>query len=260
MRRLFVVLLIMLCAASVNAQEEGIFGDVVIRCNNADADVMASLRFEQPISTVLYTVRVYGLDGLQPAFAWETTLADDLEPCREGEAVENVSLTLAGDSFDTAIQRAELNIDSDTNMGTISIAFAALNGTRGRFIAFIDGFTLEHASDTLRLDVDAGAYAIAQTPLLLYMFKTDPLSRLDPLIEESVSEFTCDDAGRRGCERLRFASEYAITDGIITLMGGRFDAGFQIEAGDLDVHTLELGSRAGRTSGSYAIVIVGEIR
>jgi len=260
MRRLIPVLLLLIVAVSVSAQEEGIFGDVIIRCNNVDADVLASIRFQQTSSTARYVVQVYGLDGLQPAFAWQTTFPDDLEPCREGVPVEDVTITLGDETISEGVQRAELTIDTDTNLQTISIAFASLNGTRGRFIAFIDGFALETPGDQYRLELDAGAYAIAETPLLMYMLKTDPDSRLDPQIEVSATEQTCDDTGRRGCENVPYADNYAIHDGLFSLTGGRFDAGYQIAVGDLNAYTLLVGSRGGRTSGSYALMFVGAVR
>lgn len=260
MRRLIPALLFCLIAVSAAAQEEGVFGDVVIRCNDADAEVLASIRFQQTSAIARYVVQVYGLDGLQPAFAWQTTLENDLEPCREGEPAENVTISLGGETISDGIQRAELTIDTDTDYGTISIAFASLNGTRGRFIAFVQGFALDTPEDQYQVEVDAGAYAIAETPLLLYMLKTDPDSRLDPQIEDSVSEIVCDDAGRRGCESVPYAADYAINDGAIQLVGGRFDAGYQIAAGDLNAYALLMGSRGGRTSGLYALMLVGAIR
>ncbi len=259
MRRLIPALLFCLIAVSASAQEDGVFGDVVIRCNDADAEVLASIRFQQTGTLAHYVVQVYGLDGLQPAFAWQTTLENDLEPCREGIPVDGVTITLGDETISEGVQRAELTIDTDTDYGTISIAFASLNGTRGRFIAFVEGFTLETPEDQYQVELDAGAYAIAETPLLLYMLKTDPDSRLDPHIEIPANEQICDDAGRRGCENVPYADEYAIADGAIQLSGGRFDAGYQIAVGDLNAYALLVGSRGGRTSGSYALMLVGAI-
>lgn len=260
MRRLIPALLFCLIAVSASAQEEGIFGDVVIRCNDADAEVLASLRFQQTSTIARYVVQVYGLDGLQPAFAWQTTLENDLEPCREGIPADGVTITLGDEAISEGIQRAELTIDTDTDYGTISIAFTSLNGTRGRFIAFVEGFALDMPEDQYQVELDAGAYAIAEMPLLLYMLKTDPDSRLDPQIEIPAIEQVCDDAGRRGCENVPYADEYTLVDDTIRLTGGRFDAGFQIAAGDLNAYALLVGSRGGRTSGSYALMLVGAIR
>jgi hypothetical protein len=249
-------LVLLLFTLPVLAQTDDRYMAVTFLCNTVEVDALSQVRFTQDADAVLYSIRIYGLDGLLPVLYLQTGREDDVEPCLESQPAADTVITLADETIRADIQMAALDFDSTADLGALTLTFGARPDTHGRYLALIDGFTVDPATDRDTVYVRNAPLPARDFGLLAYMIKSDPLARLDPFIE-SDDVYTCDDAGRRGCESVPPVIGIGV-ESALTVIGQRFDAGYAIHADDLASYRLELGSRDGRTTGRYALMLIGE--
>lgn len=245
------------------APDADTYADVVFRCQDDEATTLSIVEFTQPSVPQFYTVTMIGVDGLLPAFKIETTREGDIEPCWDQVDVGAIySMTLpSGDSYtqsDSLFTR--LNIDAAVDFGMIRVTFASRDGSVGRYIAFVEGFSVAPPDALNTFALRHGPLAAVESALDVYMIRANASSRLDPFIEDQSTRQSCDDAGRRGCETIPRIEGAGLVWGDLRLIGGRFDAGLRFEAGDLELRTFAFGSRSGRTSGDYTLMLVGELQ
>ncbi|NDJ59536.1 MAG: hypothetical protein GYB67_00335 [Chloroflexi bacterium] len=238
---------------------------LVFDCQGVEATTVFTLRYielaDEPGPNL---ITVYGLDGFQPVIRALIEGVDPLCSTDGEEALGDVvtlpgaePLTITNDDFGAA---ARFEIDLGGLTGFVTYMIGSADGAPGRYLAVIDGFTVEPRADLDALTIWHGPRPAANTDLLVYMVGTGANSRLDPFLRFYQAEGGCDDAGGRGCESIPSIAGVGVTlaDGR-QLVGDRFDAGLRIPSGDLDYREFELGSFSGNTSGQYALMIVGEL-
>jgi hypothetical protein len=128
----------------------------------------------------------------------------------------------------------------------------------------LEGLALHQRTDEDRVSVRAAAQS-RQAPLSLFMLGADG-TRLDPLLrlqnQDGQDVFTCDDAGRRGCDTVPALTGTRITlpgPPAVVIQGDRFDAGGRLIPGSTDALELFLASRDLATAGPYTLIFVGEL-
>lgn len=241
---------------------------VVFRCQDFEATTVATLRFaDDPAADRLHRITVYGLDGFRPAIRATFASQPDFEECTtDAQRTVGDSFALPGEepreiTADTLETAAQLAISGAENAGTITVTLASRDGAPGRYLALIEGFTIDPARDADTVEVGIGPLAARSTELLVYMVAAQN-SRLDPLMAVIETGQTCDDAGRTGCDDVPTFAGAVITlndRGGATLRGDRNDAGLRLAPGGPDLLTLELRSRGGSTFGGYALALIGEL-
>ncbi len=244
-----------------------IYQDVTFRCRDFEAAAAASITFaEDPKPDMRHRVTVYGIDGFKPVIRLTFTGSPDFEDCNaDAERTAGDSFTLPGEAARTITADARDNASQVTlagaeNMRQITLTIASRSGQPGRYVALIEGFTLE------RGDVDGAEIRLGPlsrlTPLTVYMVAT-PNSRLDPQLYRPDLDISCDDAGRRGCEDVpSFAGAgFTLNESTppLTITGDRNDAGLLLAPGTTEPIILELGSRSRATYGDYVLVLIGEL-
>lgn len=241
---------------------------VVFRCQDFEATTVATLRFADDfITDRLHRITVYGLDGFKPAIRATFTNQPDFEECTtDAQRTVGDAFTLPGgetqqiaaETLDTA---AQLAISGAENAGTITLTLASRDGAPGRYLALIEGFTIDPARDVDMVEVGIGPLAARSTELLVYMVAAQN-SRLDPFMSVVETDQACDDASRGDCGDVLTFDGAVITlndRGGATLRGDRNDAGLRLAPGGPDLLTLELRSRGGSTFGGYALALIGEL-
>jgi hypothetical protein len=257
------------------------YGPVTVLCNGAEVDTLVTIAFgqsevQQSLNTrVRYGFYIYGLEGLLPALVLRTGSADG-QPA-EGLITTNVCVENAadvlGDRFrlpdgtsgtvteETLDAVAQLNVTSEGNYGVLTAAFVARGGSGGRYIAFVDGLTLDPANDTDLFRVRVGPRAALHQPLDVYVVAVGENNRLDPVLRviepTGAIGASCDDAGRRGCAGIPPVIDVGVVLNYGTrIVGDRFDAGLRLPPGWV---TLEVASFGGNTRGDYALLFIGGI-
>jgi hypothetical protein len=244
--------------------------DVTFRCESYEVTTAATLRFAEDRQPDLsHRVTVYGLDGFQPVIRFYTDQPQPFELCNTN-ADETIGdtftlpgeepRTITADQLDTVSQMV---VSGAEEAGTLIFTIGSRDGAPGRYMAIIEGFSIEPRDDVDALDARIGPLAAQSTSLLVYMVAA-PNSRLDPfmLLPGEETDLTCDDAGRRGClDVLSFDGAGAVIHegGGTELIGDRSDAGLLLTPGNPDSMVIELSSRDGRTHGGYALVVIGEL-
>jgi hypothetical protein len=88
----------------------------------------------------------------------------------------------------------------------------------------------------------------------VYMVGVGANNRLDPLMRFADGSTTCDDAGRRACADVPAINGAGVVFNLGgSVVGDRFDAGLNFEAGSLGWKEINLGSFSGDTGGEYAL-------
>lgn len=243
------------------------YQDVTFRCHDFEAATAATIRFaEDPKTDLRHRVTVYGIDGFKPVIRLTFSANDDFADCNVDAAqTTDDTFTLPGEpprtiTADTRDDASQLIVSGAENMRLITLTIASRDGQPGRYVALIEGFTLERG-DQDAVEVRLGPLAARTTALTVYMVGAAN-SRLDPYIYLPDSDQTCDDAGRRGCEEVPSFAGAGFTlheSGVTTITGDRNDPGVKLSPGHPDPITLELGSRNGETYGGYALVLIGEL-
>ena len=244
------------------------YQEVVFRCQNDDATNVATLELqedaEQSVGALL--ISVYGMDGFSPVIRVSFENVDLTDCSHDALAAQGNVIQLPGEAPVTLEdnlegQAAQLVLSSMSGVGHITLNIGSLNGASGRYVAVIHGLSIvEEDHDLIR--VGQGPLA-ASAPLLLYMV-AEGNSRLDPSASLSGADdgtIVCDDAGRRGCDGVPSAEglfiHIAAAD--LDLRADRFDAGVALAAGPPRLRNIDLGGFDDRTTGPYALVLMGEL-
>jgi hypothetical protein len=230
------------------------FQEVTFPCATyGDAAAVATLSFRQErLEHERYAITVLGFDGFTPVIRFQSSErgTDDCTPPDDDDLAVAYTLpdgTRGASSVGTA---AQLVINTGgVDLGEMTIKIGGLDGAPGRYLALIEGFAIETGTDMDVISARLGALPAEGAPLDVYMVGGN--NRLDPVV--IVDDVQCDDAGRRGCANVPAISGA----GIGMLSADRFDAGVRLT--DTLPRTLTLASFAQRTSGAYAVLLVGEL-
>lgn len=237
------------------------YQDVTFACGSAEATAAASLHFARDTGdNGAYSLRVYGLDGLQPVIRIEAGATDSCitDPA---DALGDV-LMLPGEPARTLTQadladtaQYVITALNTPDQDAITLTVGSLNGQPGRYLAVIGGFTIEPDTDFDTLVVRlAPRPAAGGAPLLLYVIGD---GRLDPSVIAEAGR--CDDAGRRGCAALPSidGSGVIFHNLGVRVVGDRFDAGARITGAA--PQQLQIVSFSGTTHGAYALLLIGAL-
>lgn len=244
------------------------FQEVVFRCQDFEAVTVATLKFaDDPETVSYYRINVYGLGDFKPVIRVHLSLPDVEDCSSDPTSTEGIQylfpdaepITLEnGESPSTA----QLLLTGADRMGTITLTIGSKDGAPGRYMAVIDGFTIDPANDADAVEARIGPLATAQ-PIQLYMVAVGN-SRVDPTMsfvgDNIANSFVCDDAGRRGCEGVpAIDGTGAVLNDGLRIIGDPFDAGMLFNPGNPDPLSVDLGSFSTNTDGDYALVIMGEL-
>ncbi len=254
--------------ANAPVQQYNPYQDVTFRCDDYDVTTATTLVFqEDPSTDLIHRITVYGIDGFQPVIRLNIETPDPYELCNV-DAARTVgdTFTLPGEPARTVTEAnlntvSQLLVSGAEEVGTITITIGSKDGQPGRYMAVLDGFTIEPSNDVDAMEVRVGPLAAKTTAIQIYMIDAES-SRLDPFMNRPDIEETCDDAGRKGCEAVvSFTGSGAtLHEGTgATFLGDRSDAGLLLNPGNPDPMAVELSSREGRTHGGYALVLIGEL-
>lgn len=242
------------------------YEQVEFRCADFEVTTAASLRFRQPGRA--QQILVYGLDGFQPVIRLLNERAEAANVCtRDGSGTGDVialpgttRMTIDGETAQVA--KATLEPAADARPDRITLTIGSVDGTPGRYLAVVTGFSLDDGDDVDSIEARLGPLAAQGSSLLVYMIDAEHNGRLDPFLRFGTdpNEGGCDDAGRRGCETIPEVIDVGVTtvDGL-RLLGDRFDAGLRIPEGELDSVGMVLSSFDNNTRGPYALLLIGEL-
>ncbi len=254
-------------------QLQNLHQPVTFTCEEGEVVTAATLEFAEDIPVdgagLTHRITVYGIDGFQPVIYVEFHSDQDFQTCNtDANQTLDDTFTLPGEAprtvtADNLHTVSQLTLSGAELMGVITLRIGSLDGTPGRYMALIEGFTIDPDDDSDLFEVRVGPRAAADTALHIYMAAAEN-SRLDPFMEIlDDSNITCDDAGRRGCEMAAsFAGAGAVlhNSGGMTLTGDRSDAGLLLAPGSPDVIVpVLLSSRQAGTHGGYVLVVIGEL-
>jgi hypothetical protein len=244
------------------------YQDVTFRCNDDEVSTATTLKFQEDATKDLnYRITVYGIDGFLPVIRLQTQAPNQYEICNtDARYTVGDTFTLPGEAARTVAQEnldtvSQFLVGGAENTGVLTLTIGSKDGKPGRYMAIIEGFKIDPAADTDAVEVRVGPLAAKTTAIQLYMVAAEN-SRVDPFMTRADTEETCDDAGRKGCEAVPTFSGAGATlhegDGT-TLLGDRSDAGLLINPGNPDPIVVQLSSREGKTYGTYALVLIGEL-
>ncbi len=255
-----------------NYVRENPYQQVTFRCTDMQATNAATLEFADDFGTAeVYRINVYGMDGFVPVIRVYLDGVDVTDCSSNSQAMGGDSYSLPGGETvvvegDLLTTSAQLTITGANRAGNVSLTIGSRDGAPGRYMALIEGFAIDTPDDVDTISVGQGPLA-AGAPLLVYMVagKTE---RLDPSMElltdnadeGETADNVCDDAGRRGCEDVPSLVGLRLTVGAdVDIMGDRFDAGALLPPGNPQLRQFELSSFDGNTSGTYSLVLMGEL-
>ena len=235
-----------------------LYQDVAFQCGDFQATALASILWSRDdADNGAYSIRIYGLDGLQPVLRVQS---GDNDQCitDPADAVGDV-ITLSGErpititEADLATTVQYVITSQNADPASIWLTIGSADGQPGRYLAVIGGFNIEPSTDTDEFAVRlAPRPAQDNSPLLFYAIGVN--NQLDPGIITESSQ--CDDAGRRGCEDVPpITNAGVILNNGVRVIGDRFDAGVMISDG-LEHHA-QLSSFSGTTHGEYALLLIG---
>ncbi|MCB9451112.1 MAG: hypothetical protein H6672_06710 [Anaerolineaceae bacterium] len=245
---------------------------VTFVCEGHEVVTAATLEFAEDMpaegESLSHRITVYGINGFQPVIYVEFHSTQDFQTCNtDADQTIGDTFTLPGEDTRTVTADdlntvSQLTLSGAELMDVITLRIGSLDGAPGRYMALIEGFTINPDNDEDLFEMRVGPRAAADTALQVYMVAAEN-SRLDPFMEVlDDSGTTCDDAGRRGCEAVPSFDQAGATlnnsDGM-TLIGDRSDAGLLLAPGTPDVVPVLLTSRNGGTHGGYVLVLIGEL-
>lgn len=247
------------------------YQDVIFRCPKVEGDIatVATIRFgDDAREGMLYRITVYGLDGFRPVIKVNFVVQEAYELCNtDAQQTVGDQFTFPGEETRIVAETdlpsvSQFSVNGAEEAGIITLQIGSAGEAPGRYMAIIEGMTLDTPEDIDGLEARIGPLAAQSTGMSVYMV-AEPGSRLDPFMTRLDNDQTCDDAGRRGCEDLvtfTGAGSIFTAGGVATeLIGDRSDAGLFIPSGSIDPIPVELSSRANSTYGDYAVVLIGEL-
>jgi len=247
------------------------YQEVTFRCENYEVTTAANLWFQDDTrENMIFRMTVYGIGDFEPVIRVRFNVRNQEEPfelCNtDAELTVNDIFTLPGEeprtiTADNLTSVSQLLINGAEDAETIQLTIGSKDGKPGRYMAIIDGFTIDQADDIDGVELRLGPLAASSTFITAYMVAT-PNSRLDPYLTWLEQNQSCDDAGRGDCRAVpTFAGAGALLhEGAgMNLRGDRSDAGLILATGMPDPINLEMTSRSGQTFGGYALVLIGEL-
>lgn len=242
--------------------------EVIFRCGAVEAATVTTLLFAGEGSGG-YRVSVYGLDGFEPVVRLSVQTTETAEACSEpDEAVIGDQVAIPGGvslTVTDAVQVARTGIRSENLNVSFAITIGSRDGAPGRYVALIEGFSIDPANDDDDYTVRFGPLA-TETVLDVYMIgpgRLDPYIVRQPYLADPEGDPAfCDDAGRRGCEEMPGAADFLLDfadESQQDVRGDRFDAGVRLAPGTQDAVDLVFSSREGITRGAYAMLLIGEL-
>jgi hypothetical protein len=252
--------------ANLVSVRENPYQQVTFRCRDFEVANAATLVFDEGDQAQRYVVSVYGLEGFAPVIRLEVPDINLTDCSRDNAGMAgNVyalpdaePITLTGDPDATA---AQVTVSGAAQVGQVTLTIGSAGSQPGRFIAVIDGLAI---GPQVRDYIEIGQGPLARhAPLMVYMIAHSQ-DRLDPrmaFIVNGQEGLVCDDAGRRGCEDMPSADglRLFIAEHDLEIRGDRFDAGLVLPPGLPELYVLQLGSAGNRTTGRYALVLIGEL-
>jgi hypothetical protein len=243
------------------------YEQVEFRCADVEAITAASLRFRH--SGQAQQVLVYGLDGFQPAVRVLLSGDADVESTctRDGDGMgDSIRLPNSDETIlvDVGVSVAKVDLlpGEVGDASALTITIGSVDGSAGRYLVAITGFSIEAPGDVNAMEVRLGPLAAQSSELLVYMVDAEMNGRLDPYVRfgDMPDDSGCDDAGRRGCEDVPVVEDVGVllADGA-ALTGDRFDAGLRIAPGELQSFSLVLQSFDDNTYGDYGVILFGEL-
>ncbi len=229
-------------------------GLAAFECNGNLIDTSAIVTFDQVRPGFTYRVTVLGLDGFDPVIALfaedGTGLCNDDERNAAGSVVDvpGVGLVTA-DSL-----TAQIVFTTSGAIGDIEMNIGGFGGSGGRFVAIFEGLAIYPANELDGVTVTTAPVPNGQD---MYVYMVSETTALDPYLSLPEWNIICDDIGSDGCVGVPAFSG----GGIRIANGGRYvtgpyDAGLGIVS-DGTPQYFEFASYAGRSSGNYAMVIMG---
>jgi hypothetical protein len=249
--------------------------EVTFRCGAEIVTTAAVLEFLAAEHMNEYRISVYGLDGFRPlirATIGDNDLITDCGADAQHMGGDRVILpdgeTFALPEDSTVITSgAQYGLRGVGDLGRMNLTIGSIDGSAGRYVIVVEGFTLAYPGEEHVLDIRPGPLT-KSTEMLVYMMR-DGVSRIDPYIyqvlitgedEMEYTEIACNDAGLRGCEEVpALTGAGVIFNNGKELLGGRFDAGLRLDLASGEVQRLFLNSRARNARGDYAVLILGEL-
>lgn len=255
--------------ANSTAERLNPFQDVTFRCADYEVTTVATIVFAEDTAQVeFYRITLLGLDDFDPIIRINVSQQDATD-CSEDTQVMggDVFMPPGGEPILLDEERlehgAQLTIRSADQMGTVTLTIGSKNGTVGHYMAVIEGFQINPASDVDSVQFRLGPFA-RDSAMDVYMVGAVN-TRLDPFIRirsevEGIEDVLCDDAGKRGCMNIpAFTGAGVRFNNGTDIIGDQFDAGVRLQPGHPDPITVEFGSREKDTHGAYTIVILGEL-
>jgi hypothetical protein len=254
--------------ANPPVQEVNPYQDVTFPCEDFEVTTASTIAFqEDPTQGLSHRITVYGIDGFQPVIRLNLDQPRQYELCNtDAQQMVNDTFTLPGEqprtiTADNLTSASQLLVNGADKAGLVTITIGSKDGTPGRYMAVLEGFTIEPTTDGDTFEIRVGPLAAKTTAIQMYMIAAEN-SRVDPFMTRLDTEETCDDAGRKGCEGVTSFADAGATlhegEGA-AFVGDRSDAGLLINPGNPDPVAVLLTSREGRTHGSYAVVLIGEL-
>jgi hypothetical protein len=250
------------------------YQDVTFPCKDRgfDATTAATLSIaEDPVPGMEHRITVYGIDGFRPVIRvnFDATNAQPFEICNiDATYTVGDTFTLPGEetrtiTADTLDRASQIVLSGADKMGVITLTIASKDGLPGRYLAVLEGFTIEPKDDRDTIDVRVGPLSAKTTGITAYMVAGEN-SRLDPFMTLLSTGQTCDDAGRGDCSDVPSFAQAGVLlhDGegnTVSYIGDRSDAGLLVNPGNPDPVSLQLTSRNGDTHGSYVLFLIGEL-
>ncbi|MFN8371806.1 MAG: hypothetical protein U0694_02870 [Anaerolineae bacterium] len=243
------------------------YENATFQCQDFEAATAITVDFgDDPDQTSAYRISVYGFDGLQPVINIYIPDLNVSDCSSDGRFMGGDVLTLPNDMTLTVPEgdspiAGRLNISGADRMGIISLTIGAAYRLPGRYVVVIEGLHIG-AQDGDSISIGSGPLA-AGSPVLLYMVRAQN-SRLDPFVQAVLNDgtlLTCDDAGRRTCagDVPTFRDSSIVFSEGNPLVGSRFDAGLLLAPALGELLTVGMTSFEYRTSGEYALVIIGQL-
>ena len=245
---------------------------VEFRCDGTLVTTITTLQFTQDVQQDL-RIRVYSLDDFEPLirinFGDELGDIDDCFVESDGMGDDQLILpdmdiiTYEEDAPETV---AGFGLIAGNFTRRVTLTIGSANGVAGRWVVVIEGLSIAPEGDVDSMDARIGPLAAADTDMLVYMV-TVGATRLNPQIgvidpdgDGNYLE-SCNDIGRRGCpESVPDFDGYGVilADGT-EIIGDQFTAGLRLSPGDVSIQELQFGSFAPSATGSYALIMIGEL-
>lgn len=247
------------------AARENPLQPVEFRCGVDEIVTAATLEFGEDFEPQDYRITLIGFDGFDPVLRFET---GNLEPeCITGtidgtQILRNIPQSILALTDPDSARAVQHTISQLTPGSVVRLIVGSREGMAGPYLLLLEGSAINPPDDQDAINAYIGPLA-TDSDMLLYMLRAAD-SRIDPVMsflnEENENVFTCDDAGRRDCQGIAAVTDLDITlpDGTI-ISGDRLNAGLRINTSSPDPVRLLLETRSERTTGAYALLIIGAL-